>query len=118
MENILKMQEVELAEICRNNCGLASEEECYGLCSNCYKEAVKDIQKDTSMDDLLSIDTEEIFDWNDSRLDEALVRLNIEAETAWSKSKKTYEVMNVIKEKNATTNKSNDKDALMLEVLN
>ena len=109
--------------LCRKNCGNYSSDACYGLCESCYRDAINDIeQKDASIDDLLSIDPEEIFDWDDSRLDEALLRLNIECGSSWSKSKKTYEVMNTIKERNDSTKEASDipsdKEALMLHVLN
>ena len=109
--------------LCRKNCGNYSNDACYGLCESCYRDAINDIeQKDASIDDLLSIDPEEIFDWDDSRLDEALLRLNIECGSSWSKSKKTYEVMNTIKERNDSTKEAfdipSDKEALMLHVLN
>ena len=118
------MEDVSKTEgLCRNNCGNYSSDACYGLCQGCYKDAINDIeQKDASIDDLLSIDPEEIFDWEDSRLDEALLRLNIESGSSWSKSKKTYEVMNTIKERNDSpkeaSNITTDKEALMLQVLN
>ena len=107
---------------CRSNCGQSAKDETYGLCSNCYEEAVEDVDIDDSEDyDLMSLDPEEIFEWDEIRLDEALLKLDIEIGKTWSQSKKAYELMNAIKKKKEVPEEKSEvsigKDELMLKIL-
>ena len=107
---------------CRKNCGQLASDDTYGLCSNCYDEAVHDIPNANSdVDDLLAVDPEEIFEWEEIRLDEALSTLKVETGTTWSQSKKAYELMNAIKQRTSPQAENFkaaiDKDELMLKIL-
>merc|ERR1712136_113068 len=107
---------------CRNNCGQSAGDENYGFCSNCYKEAVEDVDIDDSeVDDLMSLDPEETFEWDETRIDEALIRLDIEIGKTWSQSKKAFELINAIKKKKEVPEEKSEvsinKDELMLKIL-
>ena len=115
-------KEKESSTECRNNCGQSAGDENYGFCSNCYEEAVEDVDIDDSeVDDLMSLDPEEIFEWDETRIDEALIKLDIEIGKTWSQSKKAFELINAIKKKKEVPEEKSEvsinKDELMLKIL-
>ena len=82
--------ETEPTTECRKDCGQLASDDTYGLCSNCYEEAVKDIPNaNLEVDELLAADPEEIFEWDEIRLDNALTTLEVETGETWSQSKKS-----------------------------
>ena len=65
---------------------------------------------------------EEIYQWDESLLDDALKELQIEIGPSWVKTKKADEIIKVIKEQNGRVNKRHEtiseKDCLMDQVFN
>ena len=70
--------------------------------------------------DLLATNPEEIYQWDDALLDEALKELQIEIGTSWFKPKKVDEINKAIKEQNGTIKEHHEaiseEDSLMDQV--